>query len=195
MILGRLVSTVYVMCAAALITGSANAASLAVDQIGSSFNNGGYGTPVVQTFTPSENNIAGVDVLISGTSAFTANVSVSLFADAALTDLLAEDAIADHPRNTTATFRWMPVAVVPETLYYFEFVTDALGIAAGISNTTDPYDRGNIIQGGGNLFFNFEDAVFSTYYDTEFSVVPIPPAIWLFLSAFALIGQRRKFRP
>ena len=192
MSLGRIVAAVHVVGLVMLLSSGASAASLAVDQVGSSFHNGGYGTPVVQTFTPSEDNIAGVDVLISGTSAFTANVSVSLFADEALTNLLAADAIADHPRNTTAEFRWTPITVVPETLYYFEFVTDALGIAAGISNTTDPYDRGNIIQGGGNLFFDFEDAVFSTYYDTAFSVVPIPATIWLAASALALIGWRRR---
>lgn len=194
MSLRRFVPAVHVLGLAMLLSSGANAASLVVDQIGSSFSNGGYGTPVVQTFTPSENNIAGVDVLISGTSALTANVSVSLYSDEALTDLLAVDSIADHPRSTIAEFRWTPIAVVPETIYYFEFVAGVLSIAAGISNTTDPYDRGNIIQGGGNLFFNFEDAVFSTYYDTEFSVVPIPAALWLFASAFALLGWVRKAR-
>lgn len=172
--------------------GNANSATLTVDQVGANFHSGGYGGPVVQTFMPGQDNIAGVDVLISGTAAVTATVSVSLYSDLALTNLLAADTIVDHLRSTDAAFRWDAVAVVPDRTYYFEFTTGLLAIGAGISNTTDPYDRGNIIQGGGNLGFLYEDAVFSTYYDADFSPVPVPAAAWLFGSAVGFLGWTRR---
>jgi len=176
-----------------LIVFPAAKAALVADQVGASTYNGGYGDPVVQSFTPSVDNIAGVDIFISGTGVLTETVSVFLYSDLALTNLLATDTIIDHPRITMAEFRWDAVAIVPETDYYFEIFTGDLAVAALVSNSTDPYDRGDILQAGGNTSFLYKDAVFTTYSDSEFSPVPVPAAVWLFGSALiGLAGFRKK---
>ena len=172
---------------------SLSAATLFDDQIGAMFANGGYGDPVVQSFAPAQNNIAGVDVLVSGTAVLSDDVTVSLYSDEDLTNLLISESISNHPRNTTASFRWDAIPVTIDAVYYLEFITGSLGIGSFVSNTTDAYTRGDIVAAGGNTGFNFKDAVFKTYYDADFSPVPLPGAVYLLVSAtFLLFAKFRR---
>lgn len=174
-------------------------AALLLDQDSNPPLMGAYGDPVIQSFMPSVNNVAGVNVQISGTAALVEDVTVNLYGDYDASSnspagLLASDTIADHPRNTVAQFRFAPVAVQPEVTYYLEFVTGQLGVGAGISNSTDYYDRGEILAGGGNLAFTYKDANFETLYDTSFSAVPLPAGGALLLGALSVFGlARRRF--
>jgi len=175
-----------------LLAAATNAATLAVDQTGGTVFSGGYNSPVIQTFMPGQDNIAGVDVFIGGTAVLTEDVTVNVYSDLDVANPIASDTILDLPRSTWAEFRWDAVAVTPNTGYRFEFLTGSLVVAAQISNSVDPYDRGNVIQGGGNLLFAYEDALFVTYYDTEFSAVPIPAAAWLLGSALLGLGVLKR---
>ena len=170
----------------------AHALTLEIDQRGGSAGGGGYGSPVVQTFMPAQDNIAGIDVLIGGSAVLTADVTVNVFSEADLASPLATATILDHPRGDIAEFRWEPVAVVPESVYRMQFIAGALLVVSHVSNTVDPYTRGNIIEADGNLNFAFEDALFTTYYDADFAPVPLPGAIWLIGAALAATLRYRR---
>ena len=186
-----------VVFAASIFSFSASAMPVLVtDQIGASTANGGDNNFAVQTFTPAADNIAGVDILIGGTAVLSDDITLSIYSDAALTDLLVSSTIFDHPRDTIAEFRWDAVALTPETVYYMLVETGSLLTMVFVSNITDAYSRGDIVAvGGGNTAFNFIDAVFTTYSDENFVApeVPLPAAAWLFLSGIgAMFWRARK---
>lgn len=99
---------------------------------------------------PAQANLAGVDVLVAGTAVLTETVSVNVFSDVALINLIASDTVVDHPRGLVAAFRWSAVPVNPDQTYYMELLTGSLVVGAQVSNTIDPYNRGDIIAGGGS---------------------------------------------
>jgi hypothetical protein len=174
-----------------MVAGSAAKAALVVDQQGPTAPNGGYSPPVVQSFTPAVNNVAAVGVRVHGTGALTAGVTISLFADQALTQLLRTGTTPDVPRDTMGIVQWEPVLVVPEQLYFLNFeLDDALTIGAFVSNDIETYPRGSILTGGGNLSFTYKDAVFTTYYDDTF--IPEPTIGALLISASGLLMLRRR---
>ena len=176
-----------------LLVHSAQAALL-IDQQQTNTSGGiagdGISRIALQSFKPSVDNIAGVDVDIIGTAVITETVSVFLFSDSGLGQLLASDTIVDHPRNTLAEFRWAPVALIPEETYFFQFLTGSLNVGL-TGGTNDPYPRGQFTINGSDGG-NFLDANFTTYYDDEF-VVPIPAAIYLLMTSLAvLLGFTRQ---
>ena len=190
------------LVAAATLSVSANA-TLLTDQQGATGANGGFGGEIVQSFTPAQNNIAGVDVLISGTAALDANVTLEIFttmtpiggfAGIDLTGLLVTQTLLAVPRNTTAQFRFGPIGVTPEQLLYMRFQTGLLGVGAFVPG---PYSRGDIITLS-NGADSGADAIFTTYYDDTYTgEVPVPATALLMapvLGAIALLGRRMRRR-
>ena len=168
-------------------------AAIVTDQISDGSSGGGLDTPVVQTFTPSQNNIAGVDSAFSslGGGPATGNVTLTLWVDPLRIGVpLIQQTLTGVARNAPIEFRWSPFAIIPNDTYYLEFTdTGTLGMAVLIN---DPYAGGAVIEGGGNLFNGAADLVFKTYYDDQFAV-PVPPALWLFGSGLlGLVGMARR---
>lgn len=182
----KILKTAILISIFALSSG-ANAA-LIVDQVSNDGVSGGIGGDLIQSFTPAADNLAGVDIFVSGSSALVSDVSVFVYSDALLTNLIASDTISDHPRGTSAQLRWDAVSVVPEQLYYFDFDVPDLLLGTSFQNS---YTRGEIINSPSP---NAKDFFFTTYSDSEFSAVPIPAAAWLFGSALLGLGmvKRRK---
>lgn len=172
-------------------------AALVLDQEGGTVANGGLGAPVIQSFTPADDNIAAVDVLVSGTAAFENDLTVNVYSDYAsgsLSGLLATGFVDDVGRGTTARATWTPVPIAPEEIHYLEFVLsqDAgeRGLVIGVL-TGDPYDRGAVLEGGGNLHGGTVDAVFKTYSDSGFTAIPAPAALPAGLLGLAALAARR----
>ena len=177
------------------------AAPVLLEPIGAVAGNGSYGDFVVQSFTATQDNSAGLDIYIGGTSVFEDDVDVFLYADAAQTLLLASDSVVDHPRNTIANFRWAPVALVPGDVYYLRFDYDQLRPEVLVSNSFDSYTGGEIIaHGGGNPGFTYKDiAGMSLAYDPDFTNpdpnpnpgnVPEPSGLLLILGGLSALGLR-----
>ena len=195
------IQIIAVFALTVLSIGNVLSASLVVDQTGSTFVSGGYtGGNVVQSFTPSQNNIAGVDAHYYA-FAGTANISVNLWDVGSWTG----NAFAGAPLHTESIsgvsacgsgdimcteFRWgdAPTAITPGELYYLQFITTGGAIGASVQN---PYPDGQTLFGGGNLFGGAADLAFRTY----FAPVPVPAAVWLFCSALALLGVQNLRKP
>lgn len=166
-------------------------AGLVLDQTGAPVVSGGLGDPVAQSFTPAADNIAGLDIFISGTAAFETDVTLTLFDTydeaAGFSGELYTATVADVPRSTFAEFRFPAFALQPEREYYMLFeLSDLLVIGAGVG---DPYARGRVILGGGN--FSTADLVFRTYQDDEF-VIPAPGAAVALAGGVAMVRRRRQ---
>lgn len=164
---------------------------------------GGFTGTVAQSFQPGLTNLAGVDVFLFSVAKFisgggidyTADVSLSVFtaSDPEDATYLAEPPIvaADFALDTMATregwaeFRFAPVAVIPDTYYILELMTDngAFG-----TSSNDGYTRGQVIEPG----------LGRDYFDVHFvtnAAVPVPAAWALFtplLAATGWYGRRRR---
>lgn len=168
-------------------------ATLIIDQTGSTFVSGGYTGTVVQSFTPAQNNIAGLDAhyyAFGGTTNVSVNIwdfgswTGSAFTGSPLhTEVLTGVSACASGDVMCTEFRWAdaPTTIVPGELYYMEFITSGGALGASVSN---PYPGGQTVAGGGNLFSGAADLAFRTY----FAPVPLPAALWLFCSALALVG-------
>lgn len=168
-------------------------ADLLVDQVGAEVVGGGLGSPVLQSFRPAQNNVAAVEVAIIGTAALRTDVTISVFSQysggglSGLDGLLATGTVADVDRGTNAYVEFDVAAlVVPEETYYLLFeLSDALAVGTRRS-TPSPYDRGEILFGGGN--FSGGDVAFRTFYDTT---IPAPASLSL-LALSAVVVRRRR---
>jgi hypothetical protein len=161
-----------------------------IDQESSGSIGGGYSGIVVQTFTPDADNLAGVDVWLHGTGALTADVTASIYSDAALTDLLVSQTVEDIDRNNLVALRWDAFEVNTGDLYYLHLTNDCCLTFGAIF--PGGYGGGAVIEGGGNLFNGGVDLFFTTYTDTEFPPVPLPAAAWLFGSALLGLGVMKR---
>lgn len=151
--------TQLITALAALSASASVMADLVVDQTQNNpyglLVGGGISGPAMQAFTPTYNNVAGVDLMLSGTGALVASASVQLErvvfrgdsvlvqnADKSLTTehygyvaevtVLARSELSGLPRSDYATalaqFRWNPVAVTPGETYYLRFNSTGLGL-------------------------------------------------------------------
>ena len=185
-----------------VIIGGASATTLTVDQVGAPFRNGGYtGGQVFQSFTPTASNIAGIDVdfyIFLGPK----DLTVRLWDTAALTGNLLLDltneVAAPCGSNDLACqeFRFSPIAINPNEVLFMEFAWTGSGAIGAARTTTQNYPGGEIfcLQNCGNTADG--DVAFVTYS----SVVPVPGALWLLVSALGGLGWIRhkaneKFKP
>ena len=176
----------------AIITSTPSMASILTDQASIGSIQGGYSGVVVQTFTPTQDNIAGVDAFLTGTGSFDANVTLNLWSELRVDSPVFSMTLNDVPRGTLMEFRWDAVEINPANIYYLEFSNS--GFLAMGALIPGPYSDGAVIEGGGNLFNGGADLYFSTYYDDTFvSSVPVPAAAWLFGSGLlGLVGVARR---
>lgn len=170
-------------------------ASLVLDQQGASIVSGGWNTNprVIQSFTPAVDNVAAVSVRVHGSGGPDNDLTINLYntySGGVLSGLIASGFKPDAERNLDHLIEWAPVPVVPENLYYLEFILTpqagefALTIGGDVSN---PYPRGAVLAGGGNLFSGAADARFSTY------AIPEPATVSLCLIPVGMFClQRRK---
>ncbi|WP_405228089.1 PKD domain-containing protein [Lentisalinibacter sediminis] len=139
------------------------------DQVSGGTISGGLGDPVVQTFVPQQTSLTGIDAFLSGTGAFSSDVTVNVWPRAALRvgEPIVTATLPDVPRSTLMQFRFDAVPVVPGTEYAMEFIiADALVMGAVVPGQ---YPDGAVIEGGGNLFNGGVDLLFTTYYDAAFT--------------------------
>ncbi|HZX22423.1 MAG TPA: Calx-beta domain-containing protein [Woeseiaceae bacterium] len=139
------------------------------DQVSPGPVTGGLGDPVVQTFVPRQSNLIGIDAFLSGTAAFSSDVTVKVWREEALRvgEPLVTSTLADVPRSSTMQFRFPAVELVPGESYAMEFlISDALVMGVLVPGQ---YPDGAVIEGGGNLFDGGVDVVFTTYYDTAYT--------------------------
>ncbi len=176
-------------------------AAIVIDQQGltsSDVVSGGV-NPGIQSFQPSVNNIAGIDVFLYSVAKFdgnggidyTADVTFSLyqatgpedFSYASNSVLASGTFLLDTltTREGWAEFRFAPLAVTPDSYYIFEVTTDN-GFFGVSSNNS--YLRGQRLEPG--LGRDYFDMHFISYADTEFNAIPLPAAAWLF--GFAMTG-------
>ena len=180
------------ICALASIAVAALPAPAAVvlDQEGATLVSGGYNGPVAQSFRPAEDNITRIDIFVGGTAAFAADVTLSLYSiyngGTDLQGLLIRRTVQDIPRGSFASFIFDPVTVTPEAEFYMLFELDLLTIGG---SRTNPYDRGEVLFGGGNI--SGGDLAFKTYTDDDF-VVPSPASAAVLLLA-GVAGRRRRY--
>ncbi len=160
------------------------------DQVGATFVSGGYTSYAAQSFTPSLDSLAAIEISIIGTAALTADVTLTIFSDwnggstpESLTGELASKTLFDVPRSSTPLFVFdQPLELTPEQTYYFLVEPGPLAVG---SNRQNEYDRGQVIFGGGNI--SGADLYFTTY------AVPAPTTLALFgLSGLAATRRRRR---
>ena len=197
----RLLRAFYLLIAGAVLGMPVTAmAEIIADQIGATFRNGGYtGGSVVQSFTPTANNIVGIDA--DYTFQGQKDITLTLHAPGSWTGTgfsAGSDLISTSLENISSCgsssvgcleFRWTetPIAINPGETYYFELNFD--GGAIGAARTGDPlgpYAGGEVLcpVACGNT--NSGDLIFTTYT----SAVPIPPAVYLFGTATLLFAKR-----
>ncbi len=150
-----------VALATTLLT-EASSSALIVDQVGAENITGGLNPPVVQSFKPALDNVAAVDVRVFGFGSAGTEVTVGLYTDWDGTDVsgLLQEQTTSSVMSQIAQVLWSPVPVTPEQTYYLRFDT-SLGFIGASTPGTNPYDRGEILAGGGNISNN--DVGFVTY--------------------------------
>ena len=189
---------------------SFNASSaLMLDQEATYSVSGGFGGTIAQSFTPSVDNMAGIDAYLYSVASwidggpeinYTANISINLYEASGPEDYSysSNDVLATASffldtgtsRTGWAELRWDAVELTPESYYIMELTTDNGVFGVG----TNTYDRGQILEGG-SLQRDYFDLNFKTYYDESFvpTTVPVPAAVWLFGSGLlGLIGLARR---
>jgi len=174
--------------------------------IGGAGVSGGFSSPIAQSFTPSVNSIAGIDVYLFNVAKFvtgggvdtTANVTVSLYAASGIEDfsyasnpLLVSDSFfldTAGTRSGYAQFRWSPFAITPETFYVMELTTDN-GVFGAAS--TSPYARGQALESG--LQRDYFDLDFISFYDDAFNAqAPLPASGLLLAVGLGVLGFSRR---
>ena len=192
----RISGLVGALALSTVIIGTASATVLP-DQQGATNHTAGLGGEVIQSFTPAQDNIAGVDVSVSGTAALVDDVTLEIFTTltpiggggVSFGGLLVSQTLQDVPRSTTAQFRFAPVAVVPEQLLYMRLFFPKLSIATNFPN--DAYSRGTLIDPATGNDLNY-DSLFVTYYDDAFSsTVPVPASAVLMAPVFGVLLMAR----
>ena len=190
----------FALLLAGLVGTSHASASFLIDQQTSVFfPSGGVGAPVIQSFTPAVDSIAGVDVYVGGTAAFENDLSAGVyttFSNGTVSGLVVEGVKENAPRGGVRRVVFdTPAPLVPEQTYYLLFELSANGDEAGgltaplgIGTGLRPglYDRGEILVGGGNLL-NADDALFATLYVPEPSALAV-----LALTGFVSLSRRRR---
>ena len=146
-------------------------ANLLFDQQSAGTNQGGYGGIVVQSFTPSQDNIAGIDVRIDAGGEGIEDIILNIWSGEPRTgQLLLTHRIDDVDRNgdpgTAIPIRFEPVAVQPGQPVYFEFRKDQ---AALVTTGADTLANGAVIEIEGSGANGQTDLLFDVYYDTNFA--------------------------
>jgi len=184
-----------------ILSSNVSAASLVLDQTGAPYRSGGYtGGLVFQSFTPTQNNIAGLDVdfyNFQGTKDLTLKIGTSLGSSGVNSTLLTMTqsvSSCGHLFSDLACveFRFSPIGITPNQLLFMEFSWDGTGLNGGAIGAArgDKYSGGQVscsscgnTQGG--------DVAFRTY--SSVSAVPTPSAAILFAPALiGLMGLRKK---
>jgi hypothetical protein len=173
----------------ATIANAGIADSFIEDQVGATFVSGGYTSYAAQSFTPSLNSLAAIEISIIGTAALTADVTLTIFTDwnggstpESLSGQLASKTLFDVPRSSTPLFVLdQPIQLTPEQTYYFLVEPGPLAVG---SNRQNEYDRGQVIFGGGNI--SGADLFFTTY------AVPAPTTLALLTLATPGTTRRRR---
>jgi len=139
--------------------------------------NGGYATPLIQSFTPHQDNLAGVDVClypggVDRTSDITlkvwnnpARIGVPLYEESRLGfDALTQCSVVE--------FRFDPIGWPADVPLYLELIASDLlmGVSIDASNGSPGfYLEGAIVErAGGSLPQSGADLLFRTYYDPGF---------------------------
>ena len=180
---------------------------------------GGFGGYVVQSFTATIENLAGIQVLVGGSNQDqTAKITVGLYSDEGLTNLLAQGTddvdgnkqVAPRTGSYTdfADIMWSPVALTQDATYYLRFDTSntLLGFYIfGVSAETDFYSGGQLVEAQDNVPYGNKYTDISSvkvYVDDDFgkpkddpvNPVPLPAGLPLMMVGLGALGWVRRQR-
>ncbi len=187
-------STIVILCFFLVMAGNANAA-LVVDQY--NIKNGWIGAypldgytedAVGQLFTPSQSNLAAVDVWLGQGGSVYLNIRENWIDGDIICTTESLSGTDDYVTFDIDPDVWLTV----ENSYVIEVVWSSGETKVRKDNSGDDYyTRGGFLSNGG--YSSGCDMLFRTYYDDEASPVPVPAAVWLLGSGLAgLIGIRRR---
>ena len=187
-------STIVILCFFLVMAGNANAA-LVVDQynikngwIGAYPLDGDTEDAVGQLFTPSQSNLAAVDVWLGEGGSVYLNIRENWIDGDIICTTESLSGTDDYVTFDIDPDVWLTV----ENSYVIEVVWSSGETKVRKDNSGDDYyTRGGFLSNGG--YSSGCDMLFRTYYDDEASPVPVPAAVWLLGSGLAgLIGIRRR---
>ncbi|MDH3265999.1 MAG: hypothetical protein OEM25_03445, partial [Gammaproteobacteria bacterium] len=149
-------------------------ANILLDQQAAGASNDVYTGIVVQSFTPTQDNIAGIDVRVAANADGVDGVEdiyFNIWADALrvgepLLSQKIDDVDINGDPDRPIIVRFEPVAVQPGNPIYFEFRQKQ---AALVATSAGPLGGAGVLEGNGDPQPGTADLVFDVYYDANFN--------------------------